>query len=85
MRTTIHLPDDLLIEAKKYAAETRSTLTALFEDALRQRLRSAAPKRSHSPVRLPTFRGDGLLPGVDLDDSAALADLMEGVDAAARR
>jgi len=27
---------------------------------------------------LPTFSGNGLHPGVDLDDSAALLDLMEG-------
>lgn len=27
--------------------------------------------------KFPTFRGTGLRPGVDLDDSAALLDLME--------
>lgn len=32
------------------------------------------------PVELPTFAGDGLQPGVDLDDSAALVDLMETED-----
>ena len=31
---------------------------------------------------LPTERGGGLQPGVDLDDSSALLDLMEGRDAA---
>jgi hypothetical protein len=31
------------------------------------------------PVRLPTFSGQ-LQPGVDLDDSAALLDLMEQPD-----
>ena len=37
--------------------------------------------------RLPTFGGGGPLPGVDLDDSAALLDLMEGcaVESAAAR
>ena len=30
--------------------------------------------------RLPTFTGRGLQPGVDLDDSAALLELMEGAD-----
>lgn len=34
-------------------------------------------------VTLPTFAGKGLRPGVDLDDSAALLDLMEDEDPAA--
>ena len=29
------------------------------------------------PVRLKTVNGDGVRPGVDLDDTAALLDLME--------
>lgn len=32
---------------------------------------------------LPTFAGRGLMPGVDLDDSAGLLDLMERGDASA--
>lgn len=32
-------------------------------------------------VPLPTFAGQGLQPGVDLDDTAALHDLMGGTDA----
>lgn len=32
-------------------------------------------------VQLPTFGGQGLLPGVDLDDSASLLELMESGDA----
>jgi hypothetical protein len=30
--------------------------------------------------KLPTFRGDGLKPGVDLDNSAELLDIMEQPD-----
>ena len=30
---------------------------------------------------LPTFKGEGLLPGVDLDDTASLLDLMDRGDA----
>jgi hypothetical protein len=32
-------------------------------------------------VALPVFKGKGLQPGVDLDDSAALLDLMDAADA----
>jgi hypothetical protein len=79
MRTTIRLDEQLLAEAKQVAARTGRTLTAVIEDALRQALagrrQSGTDKRSS--VRLPTFRGDGLQPGVDLDDSAALLELMD--------
>jgi hypothetical protein len=77
MRTTIRLDDQLLAEAKQLAARTGRTLTAVIEDALRQVLaRSDEPKPSR-PFKLTTFGGDGLQPGVDLDDSATLLDLME--------
>ncbi len=81
MRTTIRLDAGLLAEAKKLAAETDQTLTAIIEDALRERLarRKARPR---GPVRLTTFRGDGVVPGVDLDDTAALLDAMEHGDGA---
>jgi Arc/MetJ family transcription regulator len=76
MRTTIRLDDDLLTRAKRAAVERKTTLTAVIEDALRRAL-AARPTRAAAPLALPTFRGDGLQPGVDLDDSAALLDLMD--------
>jgi hypothetical protein len=77
MRTTIRLDDQLLAEAKQLAARTGRTLTAVIEDALRLSLRQTSSRRRRR-VELPTFKGgNGLQPGVDLDDSAALLDLME--------
>jgi hypothetical protein len=78
MRTTINLDNDLLASAKKVAAESGRTLTDVFEDALRESLARRREARTRAPIALPTFRGSGTLPGVDLDDSAALLDLMEG-------
>ena len=78
MRTTLALDDDLYREAKKAAVDSGTTVTALIEAALRESLRrrhAGASRRKRS--RLPTFRGRGLMPGVDLDDSASLLDLME--------
>ncbi len=86
MRTTLALDDDLYREARKAALDAGTTVTALIETALRESLR-----RRHGPAiprkrsRLPTFRGRGLMPGVDLDDSASLLDLMEAHHPAARR
>jgi predicted transcriptional regulator len=82
MRTTINLDDDLLQEAKKLAAATGRSLTDLVEEALRERLARREAQRRRERVSLPTYNGGGFLPGVDLDDSAALLDLMERHDAA---
>jgi hypothetical protein len=78
MRTTIRLPDDLLRDAKRAAADADRTLTSLIEDALRVALRArTADVDIPDPEPLITFGRGGTLPGVDLDDSAALQDLME--------
>jgi hypothetical protein len=78
MRTTVRLEEQLLAEAKQLAARTGRTLTAVIEDALRQAIAQARQaRRTSDAVDLPTFRGTGLQPGVDLDDTAALLDLME--------
>jgi hypothetical protein len=77
MRTTVRLPDDLLKAAKKLAAESGRSLTEVIEDALRASLAKARSSVDQSAVELPTFGRGGVRPGVDLDDSASLLDLME--------
>lgn len=79
MRTTVRLDDDLLREAKSYAAATNRTLTRLIEDALREALARRDRSARHPPPRLRTFRGSGLQPGVNLDSGAAVLDLMDGI------
>jgi putative antitoxin of VapBC-like toxin-antitoxin system len=80
MRTTIRLDDELLRDAKRVAVERGTTLTAVIEDALRRALAPAEAGR-REPFTMLTYRGDGLRPGVDLDDTAALLDLMDEHDA----
>jgi Arc/MetJ family transcription regulator len=82
MRTTIRLDDDLLAKAKHAALERGTTLTAVIEDALRRALAPTTAEAADD-VELPRFRGDGLQPGVDLDDTASLLDLMDGPGARA--
>ncbi len=81
MRTTIRMDDDLLRQAKEHAARTGTTLTRVIEDAVRQLLARRRMNQVREPVRLPTFCGEGLQPGVDLDDTAALVELMDERDA----
>ena len=78
MRITIRVDRLLLREAEREAVRSGMTLNAMIEMALRERLARAATAPGPRPrVRLPTFRGRGLAPGVDLDDSAALSGLMD--------
>ena len=79
-RTTIRLDDLLLERAKREAARRGETVTSLVEMGLRLVL--AQPKRAPSRPRvvLPVSgTTGGTLPGVDLNDSAALLDIMEGL------
>lgn len=85
MRTTINLDDHLLKEAKAAAAASGRTLTDFVEEALRERLARREAQKKRKRVSLPTFGGGTILPGVDLNDSAGLLEIMEQDDAAARR
>jgi hypothetical protein len=77
MRTTIQLDDNLHEMARRYAQANGKTLTGLLEELLREKL-LARPKRSASAwVTLKTVHGRGMQRGVDLDDNAALLDLMD--------
>jgi hypothetical protein len=75
MRTTITIDDALLSEAKVAAARSGRTLGEVIEDALRASLRQR-PARTEAPV-LGVLDAGPLQPGVDLDDTAALLDLMD--------
>ena len=78
MKTTIELPDDLLIAAKKRAAELRCTLRTLVERGLRHELlgRTRTDPGKRRVVRWVTVRG-GLPPGLDVADRAAMHDWLK--------
>lgn len=74
MKTTVDLPDDLLIGAIKRAVETRTSLRALIARGLRRELAAggAARTKGKQPrIRWVTALG-GLPPGLDVADRAAL-------------
>jgi hypothetical protein len=74
MKTTLILPDHLVRELKKQAAESGETLSAVVAEALRRGLDDRG--RAHSPEPLPTYRMGR--PKVDVADRDALARAMEG-------
>jgi hypothetical protein len=83
-RTTVRLPDDLVRRAKRKAAAEGRSLTALIEEGLRRVLSERRPIGGGDRVLPPVSSATGgLMPGVDLDDSAALQE-MDDADAARR-
>ncbi len=76
MKTTIDIPDDLLLAAKREALESGRTLRELVNLGLRHQL--AAPARSRrkrASFRLVTVPGK-LAPGLDLSSREAMHDYL---------
>ena len=73
------MDDALLEQARKEAARRGETLTSLIERGLRLVLARPQERSRRRRVEIPVCReGGGTLPGVDLDDSATLLDIIEG-------
>ena len=85
MRTTINLPDDLILQAKKAAVEADTTLTEIIANALRESLSRKRRKGPRKEFKVIAYGKGGVFPGVDLDDTSALLDLMEGINDPHRR
>lgn len=79
MRTTINLPDELMLQAKKAALEARTTLTEIIANALREALAKRRQKKAKRDFRIIASGRGGVFPGVDLDDTSALLDIMDGL------
>ena len=76
MRTTIRIKDDLLKRAKKRAADEGRTLTSLVEEGLVLTLSKAKAGR-RKRIELPVSKATGgVLPGVDLNRSSDLEEVM---------
>ncbi len=76
MKTTVELPDELLIAAKKRAAETRTSLKEILSRGLRRELARPArlPTRKRR-IRWVTVAG-GLPPGLDMSNREAMYEFL---------
>jgi hypothetical protein len=61
MKTTVHIPDTLLEEARKIATRERTTIKALIEEGLRRTIDNRKQKAAFQ-LRRATFKGNGLQP-----------------------
>jgi len=78
MRTTVNIQDDLLRRVKQLALERHDALGRVIDDALRKYFTRDIGLLRMESTRLETFKGKGLQPGVDMDSTASLLDVMEG-------
>ena len=72
MRTTVDLPDHLLVDAKKLAAERHVPLTRLFEESVRAYLAEQRGRSREEPAPLPVLTEARPVAGLDLDDTSRL-------------
>ena len=78
MKTTVDLPDELVIEAKKLAAESRTTLRSLIERGLRKELTDTA-RAPDREIQWVTSDG-GLPPGMDVSNRESMYEFFERED-----
>ena len=75
-RTTVRLPDDLIRRAKRSAVARGLTLTALIEEGLRRVLDETSKPQGVRRVSLPVSSATGgVMPGIDINNSAALQEI----------
>lgn len=77
MRTTVSIQDEALELCKKKAQEKQMTIGEVISEAIFFAFRKRPSRGRAQHFTLPVSGSGGLRPGVDLDCSAALEDIME--------
>jgi hypothetical protein len=78
MRTTVRIDEELLTQAKEFAARHRRSLNSVVEDALRELLDRHQRQAVRPQVDLMVFVGDGLMPRVELDPAGFVHEALDG-------
>jgi hypothetical protein len=77
MQTTIQLDGALLAQDTKLPREKGCDLSHFIKETLRDKIAPTPPVAPQPPFRLTTVGGQGVRPGIDLNNSAALLSVME--------
>jgi hypothetical protein len=78
MKTTLILDDEVHRRAKEASARLGIPLTKFIEDAIRLKIDTESTRRTVAIPRLPLSKEKGgLRPGINLDDTAELLNLLD--------
>ena len=77
MDATIHIDDQLFIRVQQVAQATGQTVDAVISNALTETLTHQQATSSGEIFCFTRDRGMGVMPGVDINNSAELLDIME--------
>jgi len=75
VRTTLNIDDQILAIAKHRAIEQGVPLTRIVENALREAFFKT--EENNKEIHLLTVKGPGVKPGIDLDHTSSLLDIMD--------
>jgi hypothetical protein len=85
MDAVIHLDQQLYDRAQQLAQAAGQTVDAFVAQTLKASLEEQSPPPEEKKYSFPRDYGSGLLPGVDISNSAQLLDVMEeGLDVSKR-
>jgi len=84
LRTTVRLEECILEHAKAEAARQNTTLTSLIERGLLLAMKESQEPRKKIEIPVSTKTG-GPMPGVDINNSAELWDILDGYIDPSRR
>ena len=62
IRTTLVINDELVAAAKRLAADRRTSVSQVMNDALRRELAESASRAASLPLSIPVYGGTGGLP-----------------------
>jgi hypothetical protein len=85
MDATIHIDDQLYIRVQQVAQATGQTVDAVISNALAENLESPQKPSSGEKFCFTRDKGKGVMPGVDINNSAELLDIMEEGQDVSRR
>ena len=84
-KVMISLPRELARRAKKAAVNAVRTLAEIVKSALQRTLTRRRRKKTKRKFKVITYGSGGLYPGVDLDNTSSLLDIMEPPDEIRRK
>jgi hypothetical protein len=80
MQITIEIGEYLVEKAKDAAAMTHRSLDEFMADAILVALDRMRRVRSREKFKVITYGSGGVFPGVDIDNTSALLDIMDGIE-----